>query len=178
MTDLDAAARAKADEWLDDQQARNKLGSLACVHPDAVESLAALLTSHARTAIAAHEGQRGLTQAQADLIFERIKHGDEKHQAWLRDECNKLTSAPPAPEAGLPGREWQDMATFIKPLKKNTRFWACIKHGKEYMTVCVRKIGNGCHDVEEGSCVGWAPEHKSPAYAMPLPSPPTDAGKG
>lgn len=23
-------------------------------------------------------------------VFERIKHGDEKHQAWLKEECVKL----------------------------------------------------------------------------------------
>lgn len=26
------------------------------------------------------------------LVFEKIKHGDEKHQAWLKDECFKLVT--------------------------------------------------------------------------------------
>lgn len=25
-----------------------------------------------------------------DLVYERIKHGDESHQKWLRDECIKI----------------------------------------------------------------------------------------
>lgn len=52
------------------------------------------------------------------------------------------------------------------------RFLAAIKHGSEYRTVEVKKIGPGCHHVAEGSCIGWRPGHEGLAYWQPLPAPP------
>lgn len=40
----------------------------------------------------------------ADAIFDRIKHGDEKHQAWLREELDKCW-ADPALVATMPTRD-------------------------------------------------------------------------
>jgi t-SNARE complex subunit (syntaxin) len=34
-----------------------------------------------------------LADAFMDLVYNRIKHGDEKHQEWLRQECTRLADS-------------------------------------------------------------------------------------
>jgi hypothetical protein len=66
----------------------------------------------------------------------------------------------------------------IETAPRGGSFLAAIHHGDAcgYLVVMAKWIGPGVNDVSEGSCVGWRPGHKHPAYWRPLPPPPSTGG--
>lgn len=85
--------------------------------------------------------------------------------------CGKVLSAYPRGDAGA----WRPIESAPKSLK---RIIAAIWHGDRYAVVIGKRIGEGFHDERDGSCVGWRPGHKRPAYWTPLPAPPSQDSGG
>lgn len=88
--------------------------------------------------------------------------------------CGEVASRYSVPEAGDAGG-WRP----IESAPKKGHFTAAIHHGAAgYRIVRAKRIGDGVRDTAEGSCVGWAPGHRFPAYwtpDLPLPSPPVQS---
>lgn len=96
--------------------------------------------------------------------FERRPTGGEDAAHWANvanaETCRKiaamLSAAPPAPS-----EVWRGIETA----PKNRHFTAQIHHGSAgYRIVRAKWVGTGVHDTAEGSCVGWRPGSKFPAY--------------
>lgn len=225
MTDLDAAARAKAliteivnaVAELPDRSSPDDWPEAMLVTMDELEAiLADALIPPAQAAIAAHEGQRGKVTPEEIARFEAAA---ERSVPLSLKELDARLRAPPAPEAGLPGREeiaakivnpyvdqhietcraqsdWKHylvIADAILSLAGKTREWMPIDTAPKDGTYVLLVIPYDEPSVTVGAYDGVHPrEHWhswrfdgddgpcdiQPTHWLPLPSPPTDAGKG